>query len=232
MDPYQVLGLTYSASDEEVKKAYRTLSRKYHPDANINNPNKDQAEAKFKEIQAAYSRIMDMREKGYSGSDYSGFERQQQQQDFGGFGNFGGFGGFGGFYGQQQQRTTNETQQDRHLRAAANYIQGGRYQEALNVLQGITPRTALWYFLSASASSGLGNNVVAKEYASEAVRLEPGNLQYQMLQQQLEGGGWYQTRQQSYGFPVMGGSNLCLRLCITSMICNVCLGGGMCCRCA
>ena len=58
MDPYKVLGLSPTASDEEVKKAYRKLSRKYHPDANINNPNKDQAEEKFKEIQAAYQMIM------------------------------------------------------------------------------------------------------------------------------------------------------------------------------
>ena len=50
-DPYEVLGLKRGASEEEVKKAYRRLSRKYHPDANINNPNKEEAEAKFKEVQ-------------------------------------------------------------------------------------------------------------------------------------------------------------------------------------
>ena len=57
-DPYSVLGVSRDASEEEIKKAYKALSRKYHPDANINNPNKDQAEEKFKEIQAAYRQIM------------------------------------------------------------------------------------------------------------------------------------------------------------------------------
>ena len=66
MDPYKVLGISSDATDEEVKKAYRELSRKYHPDANANNPLKDLAEEKFKEVQAAYSQIMDMRAKGYA----------------------------------------------------------------------------------------------------------------------------------------------------------------------
>ena len=47
MNPYQVLGISPGASDDEIKKAYRALSRKYHPDANINNPNKAQAEEKY-----------------------------------------------------------------------------------------------------------------------------------------------------------------------------------------
>lgn len=65
-DPYSVLGVSRDASDDEIKKAYRNLSRKYHPDANINNPNKDQAEAKFKEVQQAYQQIMKEREYGSS----------------------------------------------------------------------------------------------------------------------------------------------------------------------
>lgn len=64
IDPYQVLGVSRSASDDEIKKAYRNLSRKYHPDANINNPNKDQAEEKFKQVQQAYDQIMKEKQSG------------------------------------------------------------------------------------------------------------------------------------------------------------------------
>ena len=72
-DPYSVLGISRGATDDEIKKAYRALSRKYHPDANINNPNKDQAEAKFKEVQQAYQQIMHEREYGTTGSYGNGY---------------------------------------------------------------------------------------------------------------------------------------------------------------
>ena len=65
-DPYQVLGVSPSASDDEVKKAYRTLSRKYHPDANINNPDQAAAEEKFKQVQQAYDEVMKIRAGGSS----------------------------------------------------------------------------------------------------------------------------------------------------------------------
>ena len=67
-DYYEVLGVPKDADDATLKKAYRTLAKKYHPDANINNPNKDQAEEMFKEIQQAYQQIMKERTGG--GSSY------------------------------------------------------------------------------------------------------------------------------------------------------------------
>ena len=74
IDPYSVLGVSRDASDDEIKKAYRRMSRKYHPDANINNPNREQAEEKFKQVQQAYEQIMREREQGSSyGGSYSGF---------------------------------------------------------------------------------------------------------------------------------------------------------------
>ena len=83
-NPYEILGVPENASEEEIKKAYRSLSRKYHPDANINNPNKEKAEEKFKEIQQAYQQIMHERERGTSGGSGS------YSQEYGGYGGFGG----------------------------------------------------------------------------------------------------------------------------------------------
>ena len=75
IDPYSILGISRDASDEEVKKAYRKLSRKYHPDANIDNPNKEQAEEKFKQVQQAYA-VLEVT--GISVATETGLPEEQQ----------------------------------------------------------------------------------------------------------------------------------------------------------
>lgn len=221
IDPYSILGLQRGASDEEIKKAYRKLSRQYHPDANINNPNKEQAEAKFKEVQQAYQQIMKEKENGYS-------------DPFGSSGGFGTYWDFSGsHYGGQQQRSSSssDSSEELYMKAAMNYINSRHYKEALNVLQSISNHTAQWYYYSAIANSGLGNNVIALEHARKAYEMEPNNMQYQVLLQRMESGGsWYQTRQNPYQTYTTSGSSLCMKLCIANMICNCCCGGGsMCC---
>lgn len=244
-DPYAVLGVSRDATEEEIKKAYRALSRKYHPDANINNPNKDKAEEKFKEIQQAYQQIMDERERGATGGygNAGGFGGYGDSGGgfggFGGFGDLGGFGGFGGFgdfgsaggsYGGQQ-RSSGTDSESTYKQAAVNYIRSGHYREALNVLNSMNQKDAHWYYLSAIVNSGLGNNVTALEHARQAVNMEPGNQQYQQLLSQLEGGGsWYDSRRAPYGSSGMGQGGFCSKLCITYLICNLCCGGGgLCC---
>ncbi len=198
-DPYSVLGVDRNASDEEIKKAYRRLSRKYHPDANINNPNKAQAEEKFKEIQQAYDQIMKEREYG------SAYESS---------------GGFGG------QTSGYQDEEAVRRQAAANYIQNGHYQEALNVLSGLQQRNGQWYYLSAMANMGIGNNVNALNDIREAVRLEPDNMQYKMLLQRIEGGGsWYQEHQNPFGGMPVAGDNMCMSLCLANLACNLCCPG-------
>ena len=114
-NPYEVLGVSPSASDDEIKKAYRDLTRKYHPDANVDNPLADLAEEKFKEVQEAYDTIMHERASGNSGGySYGGGSSSGSSggYSYGGssYGNSGGYGGY------------QSAQQDPRLQAAVNYI--------------------------------------------------------------------------------------------------------------
>lgn len=229
-DPYQVLGVSRSATEEEIKKAYKALSRKYHPDANINNPNKDQAEEKFKEIQAAYTQIMKERTGGYSSSSYGNSSGYGQQSQGGYYDPF-GFGGFGGFYGQQGGQSGGY-EDDSYLRAAGNYIRNGYYSQARNVLDnmGMQERSARWYYYSALAHAGMGNKIAGLEHAKKASAMEPNNGEYYNLVRQFESGGdWYQQRQAMYGYPVSGSSDLCCKICMANILCNTCCGGGIFC---
>lgn len=229
-NPYDVLGIDPSASDDEVKKAYRKLSRKYHPDANVNNPNQAEAEAKFKEVQAAYTQIMKQREQGTSYNGTGGYD----QQSYGPFGYGGSYGGgsYGGGYGsgsyggyQQSDQSAGYTAEEAaQMQAAANYINNQYYREALNVLNNISNRTAKWYYFSAIANMGLGNNVNALEHAKRAVDMEPGNPQYMQLLQRLQyNGQWYQQRGEQYGGTFFDMSdNWCLKIICLNMFCNCC----------
>ena len=208
MNPYEVLGVSYDATEDVIKKAYRQLSRKYHPDANINNPNQDALEEKFKEVQQAYKIIMDQRQgKG-----------QPSPDDFWGFG--------GGYAGQTGSRT--ETQDEQYLRSALNYIQSGYFREGLNVLEQVKDRRGQWHYYSAFANYHLGNNAIALEHAKIACSFEPNNYNYAMLLNQLQGGGArYQQRSVHYGGnPTTGMNNHCMQMCGYFMLCNLCCGGG------
>ena len=214
MDPYKVLGVSYNASDDEIKKAYRSLSRKYHPDANVGNPNQKEYEEKFKEVQQAYNMIMDQRQ-----------GKSQPQQGFGD--DFWGFGGQG-FGGQSTGRQQSETKDEQYLRSAANYIQNGYYREGLNVLEQVQDRRGHWYYYSALANYRVGNNAIALDHARTACAFEPDNYYYASLLQRLQGGETrYQQRSSQYGGnPSMAGSNYCGQICGTCLVMNLCCGGG------
>ncbi|WP_026506827.1 J domain-containing protein [Butyrivibrio sp. MC2013] len=227
-DPYKILGVTSSATDDEVKKAYRTLSRKYHPDTNVNNPNKEKAEELFKLVQQAYEQIMRERSER---SSYGGSGRY----DYGSFGDFassfGGYGhsgsGYSSSYGSQSSSAGEDDEDSLHMRAAANFIRSRQFAQALNLLSSISNKTALWYYYSAIANSGAGNNLTALNHARTASEMEPYNAEYRELVSRLSSGGdWYNRQSTFYGYPVTGSVD-CGRLCCTLMVCNACMGGGV-----
>lgn len=234
-DPYSVLGVSKSANADEIKKAYRKLSRIYHPDANVNNPNKKQAEEKFKQVQEAYDQIMYEREHGEGtyGNNRGGAGQGQGGPGSGGAGygyGYGGFGGFGGFGGNAYGQSASQNASDSpRISAAINYVNNGHYAEAMNILEGMSlqERSARWYYVHAYANYGMGNVVNAREDARRAVQLEPGNQEYIRLLNQLENGGsWYQNMGSAYGGTGSGMGNCCLRMLCLEMLCNCCCCAG------
>ena len=242
-DPYKVLGVDRSASDDEIKKAYRTLSKKYHPDANINNPNKDKAEEMFKLVQEAYQQIIYERQHPYASAGSQSYGNTGSNTTYAG-GSYGGGQGyngqfytswedffndfFAGAYGsqyQQQYSPNMNSDYQRYMNAAASYINARRYNEALNVLSNVEDHSALWYYYSAIANAGLGNHAQALEYATIAAEMEPNNYSYQNLVTQLSrGSNMYQQRETNYVRTYDSGG-WCLRLCLLNMFLNLFCGG-------
>ena len=192
-DPYKILGVSPDASDEEIKRAYRALAKKYHPDLNPGDP---VAAKKMQEVNAAYDQIKNP-------------DKAQRP----GQGNYGGHGGyydpFGGYRQQSQGQSGDQYQQ-----SAYQYIRFGRYREALNALENSGNRNARWYYLSALANDGLGNQVTALEHIRKAVSMEPDNMVYLQTLEAIEHGGaaYRQSAGNFRGF-TMGGdpcTNLCL----------------------
>ncbi len=202
-DPYKVLGVSPDASDEEIKRAYRALAKKYHPDV---NPGDQEAAKQMQRINAAYEQI------------------KNPEKAAGNTGSYGGYDPYRGYQRSYQQQSGG----DQYQNAAYQYIRYGRYQEALNTLQSATERNARWYYLSALANDGLGNQVTALEHIRRAVSMEPDNLEYlRTLEQIRQGGAAYRRQAGNYkGFEMRG--NLCTNL-LLCWLCNLCCWGRGCC---
>lgn len=213
-DPYKVLGVSPDASDEEIKRAYRRLAKQYHPDR---NPGDETAAKKMQQINAAYEAIKNPEKAAQSQSGYG------QQGGYGyGYGGY-GYDPFGGAW-QRRSYSSQETG-DQYQNSAYQYIRFGRYQEALNTLNASTERNARWYYLSALANNGLGNQVTALEHIRKAVSMDPDNLQYQQVLGQIEYGGTaYQRSAGNFrGFTTT--YNPCANLCLCYFLNLFCCGG-------
>ena len=196
-DPYSVLGVKPDASDDEIKRAYRDLARKYHPDNYQNNPLADLAEEKMNEINQAYVAITKMRSGGGG--------RQGSYQS----------GGYQGGY-QQQYGAQGGSALYNQIRQAINV---GDLSRAEQLLRTAPNQDAEWHFLTGSLAYRKGWLDEATQHIQMACNMDPSNAEYrQALLMMRQGGQAYRP----YGYG--GGPDAC-DLC-TACMCLNCLCGG------
>lgn len=200
MNPYEVLGVSRNASIDEIKKAYKELSRKYHPDSYVGNPLSSLAEEKFKQVQEAYDAIM--KEKN---GDYN-------------------------YAGNYNNKGYNNSESG-EMAEVYNLLGRRAYSQALSLLDSMPNRNAKWYYYSAIAQVGLGNNLRGMEYARMAVSMEPNNIEYQNLVNRLSfQGNRYGEVRNVYRGGRSGfddATDLCCKLWLADSLCE-CMGGDLC----
>lgn len=200
--PYEILGVAETATDEEIKRAYRELAKKYHPDNYNDSPLADLAEEKMKEINEAYDKICEMRRNGYSGSASSGSY------------------GTAGSYTQTSYPDVR------------SYIANGRLDDALEILNGVPAeqRGAEWYFLMGIIFSRKGWTEQANTYFQEAHRREPSNAEYAAAVNNMNARRTYNNPGYNTGNENMGCSvcDICSAMMCADCLCSCCGGGRSC----
>ena len=197
-DPYSVLGVNSNASDEEIKRAYRELARKYHPDNYQDNPLSDLAEEKMKEVNEAYDEINRLRSGGGSSSNY-------------------GYGGAAYQSAYQRQSTSSSSPLFQRGRQSIN---SGDIDTAEQLLREAPSQNAEWHFLSGCVAYRRGWLDEARQQYQIACNADPGNMEYRQAYNMMQQGG------QSYRAYGAGGGGMDSMDCCTSLLCLNCLCGG------
>lgn len=195
-NPYEVLGVSETASDEEIKTAYRNLAKKYHPDNYNDSPLADLAEEKMKEINEAYDCICDMRRNGYRSSSSSGSY------------------GTGSSYNRTSYPDVRQ------------YIMNGRLDDALELLNGVPEgsRNAEWYFLMGMVFSRKGWNDQAYSYFQRAYQMDPSNAEFQAAYNNMTARRTYNNPGYNTDTAGMGCSacDICTGVMCANCLCNCC----------
>lgn len=201
-DPYKVLGVSPSATDEEIKDAYRKLAKKYHPDQYSDSPLAELAGEKMKEINEAYDTIIAQRKNKKAGG-YSA-------------------GGYAGGYSNAYSSGSSSFNDVR------SYIMAGRIADAEQLLNGVPmeSRNAEWYFLKGTVLYRRGWLEEAKDHFTRACQMDPGNPEYQAALNQAmnQRSGVYGGYNPNMNNANVGGCNTC-------DICNSLICADCCCEC-
>ena len=201
-DPYSVLGVSPGSTDDQIKKAYRELAKKYHPDVNSDAG----ASEKMKEINEAYDLIMKMRESGNNGRYYNG--------------------------GQNTSSSSSYSSDAFNIYRAQTLIAMGRYAEARIVLDSIpqASRDAEWYYIYGVLLNNSGAYFDARAKFEEAVRLDPSNPIYRQALNRVGAQGAYRNSSPG-GYSSSGdccgncsGCDVCTGLMCADCLCECCGG--------
>ena len=199
MNPYEVLEVPEGADEETIKKAYKELVKKYHPDKYVNNPLADLASEKLKEVNKAY----DMLTKKGSNTNYNG--------------GYSG-GGYSGGYSQNYGGTAN-FQTVRMLISMRNFI------GAQNMLSSL-PQNAEWNYLMGVCKINMGMYDAGISYLNTAVQMDPNNLEYRSTLNNIQNRN---TTYRQYGnMSTCGGDpcTCCSNLMCADCCCE-CMGGDL-----
>lgn len=207
-DPYKTLGVERDATDDEIKKAYHDLARKYHPDKYRDSDLAELAEEKMKEINEAYDRIR--RERAEGTTDSAGTSAGGGN-GYTGYGYTSASGGARGYTGAGAERFS----------AVRSYINQNRIAEAEAVLSamGSELRGAEWYFLMGCVMVRRGNYTDAAHYFDYACERDPYNSEYQSAREAL--------RQRSTSYRQAEFTPGCSSIC-TALLCADCCSNCLC----
>ncbi len=202
-NPYKVLGVNEGATNEEIRAAYLSLVKKYHPDKYTDPDMKQLANEKLKEINEAYDQLTKNPGKtaasGYSGAAY-------------------GAGGHGGSYSGPEA--------DRFVRARS-LINAGNLDGAKTILDSIQTRNAEWYYLYGIIYLRQGWYDKAREFLGRAYRMEPGKAEYAQAYNTLRyTGNPYSRPRQSTSYGNCSACDICSGLMCADCCCE-CMGGDL-----
>ena len=208
-DPYKILGVSPTATDDEVKAAYRALARKYHPDKYRDSDLAEMAGEKMKEINAAYDEIQKIRAGKTSGQNAYG----------GGQTAYGGSYA-GGSYGHNYQGSNPYI-------TARQLINLHRLAEAAQVLSAIpeSDRGGEWHFLMGCIAAGRGHFVDAQQFFDTACGMDPDNAEYRGAQERLR------NRSEGFGSGRADRTSSCsvCDICTAFICADCCCDLGRCC---
>lgn len=204
-NPYEVLEVKEGASEAEIKKAYRELAKKYHPDQYGNNPLKDLAEEKMREINEAYDYLLKNNSSSQNNYSYNNNDTN---------------------YNQSYSSSSNGNNADLYNSIRID-INNGNLGSAEQKLTGMKVRDAEWNFLMGSVCMKKGWYDNAYTYISMAYNLNPQNPEYRNAFESLN------QRNNTYRDPYFNrGRNdrddccsICISIWCAEQMCN-CLGGG------